>query len=120
MVESGLKMEKIFHVTSEEATEPLIKENPKDPRNRRIAIVVLREAGKDLKASGSKAAGKPRPPLPDPMPRARPVIPARLERPASEIGGADRNRQTRFHFAIFTNIRGKLFPSATKLYIHRE
>ena len=69
MVESGLKMEKIFHVTSEEATEPLIKDNPKDPRNRRIAIVVLREAGKDLKASGSKAARKAKTPVrPGPAP----------------------------------------------------
>jgi hypothetical protein len=72
MVESGLKMEKISHVTSKEATEPLIKDNPKDARNRRIAIVVLREAGKNLKAlrsKGSKAARKARTPArPGPAP----------------------------------------------------
>ena len=62
-------MEKIFHVTSKKATEPLIKDNPKNPSNRRIAIVVLRDAGEDLKALGSKAARKAKTPArPGPAP----------------------------------------------------
>ena len=64
MVESGLKKEKISHVTGKEATEPLIKDDPKDARNRRIAIVVLREAGKDLKVPGSKGAAEAKAPAP--------------------------------------------------------
>ena len=58
MIESGLKLSKISHVTGKEATEPMIKEDPKDARNRRIAIVVLREAGKKP-AKGEEKAAKP-------------------------------------------------------------
>jgi chemotaxis protein MotB len=56
MVESGLKLEKVSHVTGKEATEPMIKEDPKDARNRRIAIVILREAGKKPSKGELKAA----------------------------------------------------------------
>tara|TARA_R110002110_G_scaffold1284_7_gene5277 strand:- start:2376 stop:3404 length:1029 start_codon:yes stop_codon:yes gene_type:complete len=71
MVEAGLKMDKISHVTGKEATEPMIKDNPNDARNRRIAIVVLREAGKEPEVTGSKTpkkTGTPAPagPAPDP------------------------------------------------------
>jgi chemotaxis protein MotB len=71
MVESGLKLEKISHVTGKEATEPLVKDDPKDARNRRIAIVVLREAGQNPTKSDSKdtpqaAAPAPVWPAPDP------------------------------------------------------
>lgn len=64
MVESGLKLSKVSHVTGKEATEPMVKDNPKDPRNRRISIIVLREAGKDVKkadTADTKAAKKPTP-----------------------------------------------------------
>ena len=64
MVESGLKIEKISHVTGKEATEPLIKDDPKDARNRRISIVVLREAGKESKAPPAKDAPEARAPAP--------------------------------------------------------
>ena len=64
MIESGLKMEKISHVTGKEATEPLIKDDPKDARNRRIAIVVLREAGQDIKPPASKEAPEVKTPAP--------------------------------------------------------
>tara|TARA_R110000868_G_scaffold29889_6_gene111027 strand:- start:43046 stop:44065 length:1020 start_codon:yes stop_codon:yes gene_type:complete len=58
MVENGLKPDKISHVTGKEATEPMIKEDPKDARNRRIAIVVLREAGKNAKKGDAGTAKK--------------------------------------------------------------
>ena len=58
MVESGLKMAKVSHVAGKEATQPMIKNNPKDARNRRIAIIVLREAGKNAKSARAKAAEK--------------------------------------------------------------
>ena len=61
MVESGLKLDKISHVTGKEATEPMIKENPNDAQNRRIAIVVLREAGKNPPKDEQKA---PKPSVP--------------------------------------------------------
>ena len=70
----------------EVATEPLIKDNPKNARNRLIAIVDLRAAGKNLKASGYKVAKKATTPA-RPGPAARPVIPVQLETPAAEIGG---------------------------------
>jgi chemotaxis protein MotB len=56
MVESGLKMAKVSHVSGKEATQPMIKDDPKDARNRRIAIIVLREAGKNAKSDKAKAA----------------------------------------------------------------
>lgn len=61
MVESGLKLTKISHISGKEATQPLIKDNPKDPRNRRISIVVLREAGKNAKKTNAKTTKKPVP-----------------------------------------------------------
>jgi len=47
IVEGGLNLKQISHVSGKEATQPLIKDNPKDARNRRISIVLLREAGKN-------------------------------------------------------------------------
>jgi chemotaxis protein MotB len=61
MVESGLQFSKISHVSGKEATQPLIKDNPKDPRNRRISIIVLREAGKNPKKTDAKKAKKASP-----------------------------------------------------------
>ena len=58
MVESRLKMAKVSHVAGKEATQPMIKDNPKDAGNRRIAIIVLREAGKNAGSAKAKAAEK--------------------------------------------------------------
>ena len=57
LVESGMDMKRISHVTGKAATEPLVKDNPKDARNRRISVVLLREAGKNPKADAGKAKG---------------------------------------------------------------
>jgi len=57
LVESGLPMERVAQVSGKAATEPLVKDDPKDPRNRRISIILLREAGK--KAKGAAGVAKP-------------------------------------------------------------
>lgn len=54
--ESGLDMTRISHVTGKADTEPMVKEDPKNAKNRRIAIVLLREAGAKAKAAQEKAA----------------------------------------------------------------
>ena len=54
LVESGLQMPRVSHVTGKAETEPMVKENPEDPRNRRISIVVLSEAG--ARANAAKEA----------------------------------------------------------------
>jgi len=62
LIENGLKLSRISHLTGKAATEPMIKEDPNNARNRRISIVLLREAGqkaKDIKAAKTGAAGKP-------------------------------------------------------------
>lgn len=61
---SGLDVQRISHVTGKADTEPLIKDAPKDARNRRISIVLLREAGalaKARKEAAAEAATKPPP-----------------------------------------------------------
>ncbi len=39
--ENGLNPDRIFRVSGYAATDPLIKDNPNDPRNRRISIILL-------------------------------------------------------------------------------
>jgi chemotaxis protein MotB len=46
LVDMGLPAERIALVLGKADTEPLIKSNPKDPRNRRIGIVLLHETYK--------------------------------------------------------------------------
>ena len=40
IVESGLNLKQISHVSGKEATQPLIKDNPKDARNRRMRLAI--------------------------------------------------------------------------------
>ncbi|MEX2455356.1 MAG: flagellar motor protein MotB [Rhodospirillaceae bacterium] len=58
MVENGLDMARISHVTGKAETDPLVREDPDDPRNRRISIVLLREASETAKAIKDARAGK--------------------------------------------------------------
>jgi chemotaxis protein MotB len=61
LIEGGLKMSRISHVTGKAATEPMVKDNPKSARNRRISIILLREAGKKAKAlAGGAKTAKPK------------------------------------------------------------
>jgi len=57
LIENGLKLSRISHVTGKAATEPMIKEDPKNARNRRISIVLLREAGQKAEAIKAAKAG---------------------------------------------------------------
>ena len=52
LIEGGLSADRIKYVTGKADTEPLFKDNPADPRNRRISIVLLR----DVPLAGAKAA----------------------------------------------------------------
>ncbi|MBI3710593.1 MAG: flagellar motor protein MotB [Proteobacteria bacterium] len=45
LIESGLAPVRVSRVVGKAEQEPLFTENPADPRNRRISIVLLREAG---------------------------------------------------------------------------
>ncbi len=45
LVESGLTMDRIASVSGRAAQEPFVPEDPFSPRNRRISIILLREAG---------------------------------------------------------------------------
>ena len=58
LVEDGLPMSRISHVVGKADTDPYIKDNPKDARNRRISIILLREAGQKAKEAAAK---KPKP-----------------------------------------------------------
>lgn len=44
MLGAGLPLERIKNVVGKAATEPLIEDNPKAPQNRRISIILIREA----------------------------------------------------------------------------
>ncbi len=62
LIESGLDMNRISHVTGKAATDPLVREDPDDPRNRRISIVLLSEASQkaaEIKAERAKKAARP-------------------------------------------------------------
>ncbi len=58
LVENGLDIKRISHVTGKADTEPLVKENPNDARNRRISIVILSDAqaAKAAREAAAKAA----------------------------------------------------------------
>jgi chemotaxis protein MotB len=59
MIEAGVPTERIRQVTGNADQDPLIKDNPLDPRNRRIAILLLSDVPKAASGSGggSAAAG---------------------------------------------------------------
>lgn len=58
LTDSGMAADKVVRVAGLEATQPLIPENPADPHNRRISILLL-----DLPAKPGAGAGEP--PRPD-------------------------------------------------------
>jgi chemotaxis protein MotB len=75
LIDGGLAATRVKYVTGKAETEPLFKENPADPRNRRISVVLLRDA--PLPADGAAAA-----PAAPSNPAAGPAV-----RPASAPGG---------------------------------
>ena len=44
LVESGVPADRIARVVGKAATEPLLRDDPKAPGNRRMSVVLLREA----------------------------------------------------------------------------
>lgn len=44
LMDKGVPQDRIFTVVGKAATEPLIEEDPRDPRNRRIGIILLRDS----------------------------------------------------------------------------
>ena len=64
LIESGLDASRVAYVTGKADKEPLIPENPALPSNRRISIVLLREA---LFAGGAQDAAGPPTGAPEPV-----------------------------------------------------
>ena len=65
LIEAGLAGERIVNLTGKAETEPLLKDEPTSPQNRRISIVLLREkkapgagGGQDSGTGSAKDAGK--------------------------------------------------------------
>jgi chemotaxis protein MotB len=69
LLEGGLPANRIKYVTGKAETDPLLKENPADPRNRRISVVLLR----DQPAVTQAPAGAAPPPAPGAAPRPAPA-----------------------------------------------
>jgi Flagellar motor protein len=71
MLEAGVPIERIRQVTGNADQDPLIKDNPLDPRNRRIAILLLSDVpvgGNDAAGAGPVRPGPLRAPPPPPPP----------------------------------------------------
>ncbi len=58
LVELGLPEGRIVEVSGKAATDPLVPDNPYDPRNRRISILLLREHGHTGAGTAKAAEGR--------------------------------------------------------------
>lgn len=79
MAEAGVPQQRISHVVGKASSEPLFPTDPRDARNRRISIVLLRDApppGSATAAARPPAAARPAPPAAAPQPAAAPSRPA--------------------------------------------
>ena len=79
LIEGGLSPDRIKYVQGKAETEPLFKDNPADPRNRRISVVLLRDVPLDGAApAGAAPAGAAATPgaTPPGGPAAAPARPA--------------------------------------------
>jgi chemotaxis protein MotB len=56
LITGGLKSERVLKVEGKAETDPLVKDDPKSARNRRISIVLLREANEALVSHGGSGA----------------------------------------------------------------
>lgn len=63
LVENDIPRDRIFSVSGKAATEPLIQDDPRDPRNRRISIILMRDSivRQSLRNSGINPDEQPRP-----------------------------------------------------------
>jgi len=89
LIEGGLAADRIKYVSGKAETDPLFKDNPADPRNRRISIVLLRDVPLEAKTAptapvpGSSAATPPAAPGGPRVPAAAPTAaPASSGNPA--------------------------------------
>jgi chemotaxis protein MotB len=61
LTDAGVPAERITQVVGKADREPLIADNPTDPRNRRITIVLLRQASQVATDTAATAAKRPGP-----------------------------------------------------------
>ncbi len=94
LIEAGVPAERIRQVTGNADQDPMIKDNPLDPRNRRIAIMVLSDVKRVNAAEGAggnAAGGAPRPNAPansrSVLPPPPPPPPPGLSSPGNGNGG---------------------------------
>jgi chemotaxis protein MotB len=73
LVESGIDPSRLKTVEGKADTDPFIKDNPLDPQNRRISIVLLREPKPETAGAGAEDAGPIRS---EPPPELVPNAPA--------------------------------------------
>jgi chemotaxis protein MotB len=78
LIDGGLAASRIKYVTGKAETEPLFKENPADPRNRRISVVLLRDVPLpvDGAAPGTAPAATPTAATPAAAPAGTPAVPS--------------------------------------------
>lgn len=88
MIEAGVPAERIRQVTGNADQDPMFKDNPLDPRNRRIAILVLSDVKKVNAAEGGNGGGAPRPNTP---PTSRSVLPPPPPPPPPGLNGPSGN-----------------------------
>ncbi len=88
MIEAGVPAERIRQVTGNADQDPMFKDNPLDPRNRRIAILVLSDVKKVNAAEGGNGGAAPRPNTP---PTSRSVLPPPPPPPPPGLNGPSGN-----------------------------
>ncbi|MBP6819690.1 flagellar motor protein MotB [Ferrovibrio sp. MS7] len=87
LIDAGVPAERIRQVTGNADQDPLIKDNPLDPRNRRIAILVLSDVKKTNAADAQPGnTNGPRPATSVPLSRS--VAPPPPPPPPPGLGGA--------------------------------
>jgi chemotaxis protein MotB len=57
LINGGFKSDRVLKVEGKAETDPLLKDDPKSPRNRRISIVLLREANEAAKEAVAATGG---------------------------------------------------------------
>jgi chemotaxis protein MotB len=85
LIEAGVPSERIRQVTGNADQDPMIKDNPLDPRNRRIAILVLSDVKKTNAADAGAAPGNA--PRQGPGPTSRSVLPPPPPPPPPGLNG---------------------------------
>ncbi len=69
LIDAGLPAERIVNLAGKGDTEPLVKDNPDSPKNRRISIVLLRQKPLAAKTGADGGAKQPEPQAPAAPPK---------------------------------------------------